>query len=135
MKRLSTVCGLALALGLSGEATVARAQFVPQQVGPQQPALSPYLNLARPGNAGINYGGLVQPQINAAKQMQNLQQQQLGLFAQLGAAEGDLIGGPTGVTITGHPTMFFNYSHYFGQAGGNYGPMMPPPGVYGAYKK
>jgi hypothetical protein len=123
-----------------GSASQARAQFFQPGGGApnQPPTLSPYLNLTRPGAPGINYYGMVRPQVDTAKQMQVLQQQQLQqqqLYGQLGMFDdGTGQAAPT-VAVTGHQATFFNYSHYFGQAGGNFAPMQPPPGINPALKR
>ena len=122
--------GAALAAGLGLLATADRAQaqvFYQPQTNPYgQPAISPYLNLTRPGNPAVNLYGLVRPQQDVNRQLQGLQQQQHALMAQLGAGSEDDVTVPN-YAITGHATVFFNYSHYFGQAGGNIHPTAPPP--------
>jgi len=115
------MAGLA-ALGLAGFLTTgaARAQLGYQQ--PQtnpfnQPAVSPYLNLLRPGaSAGVNYTTLVRPQVDTGRALQNLQHQvtqdQQVLMGQLGTAPAGF--NPSAVLpLTGHPTQFMTYSHYF----------------------
>jgi len=67
--------------------------------------VSPYLNLIRPGNPGINYYGLVRPQIETDRYIQ--QQEIL-------AAQTQVVGAtPLPITVTGHPTRFLSYSQYF----------------------
>jgi hypothetical protein len=122
---------MALAAGLAFVATAqpsaAQVPFQPQANPYVRPAVSPYLNLARSGNPAINLYGLVKPQIDTNRQIQSLQtqQQQQGLMPQLG------VGGDEDSTIanyasTGHPAGFFNYSHYYGPAGGFGRPATPP---------
>ncbi len=85
-----------------------------QPVNPfQRPAVSPYLNMTRGGNPAINYFGLVQPQLNTAKSILQLQVQQQTM-PQLGQPFAPL-DGSAGFSLpeTGHPTAFFNYSTYF----------------------
>jgi hypothetical protein len=103
--------------------------FLQNQPNPYlRPPVSPYLNLNRPGvPGGVNYYGLVKPQFEVNKQLQNLQMQQRGMMPQLGVGEEDVT--TSAYAITGHPTAFFYYSHYFGQAGGNVRPAQPPPAV------
>jgi hypothetical protein len=61
----------------------------------QRPGFSPYLNLLRPDvNPAINYYGLVQPQLNAANAIQNLQYQQFYSQSQQASAANTLP--PTG---------------------------------------
>jgi hypothetical protein len=127
MKRKLLGMALATSLGILATADRAKAQ-VPQTNPSGQPAFSPYLNLTRPGNPAVNLFGLVRPQMDTNRQLQGLQQQQLqqqGLIAQLGVGGEDEVTTPI-YAITGHNTTFFNYSHFFGQAGGNIRPSMPP---------
>jgi hypothetical protein len=70
------------------------------------PVISPYLNMARGGNAAVNYYGLVRPQLDARNAIQQLQQHE---FAP--AASSAPIG--NGAPNTAHPVQFMNYSHYF----------------------
>jgi hypothetical protein len=118
------VAPLLLLGGVGGVAPSAHAQgYVRPQTNPfPKPAVSPYLNLLRGGNPAINYYGLVRPQEDTATallQLQQQQQQQMANQALLAA------GDPT-LPVTGHPTRFFNYSHYFFNQGGG------PAGVLGA---
>jgi hypothetical protein len=96
-----------------------RAQFQPGLPGgppgppgpTTRPAFSPYLNLARRDTApGINYYGLVRPQINTQQSIQGLQQQQQAtareLVMQQGAVSPDL-------PVTGQPVGFMNAGGYF----------------------
>jgi hypothetical protein len=103
----------------------ARAQFgysKPPTSPFNQPTVSPYLNMARGGNAAINYNTLVRPQIDTGRAIQQLQSQvsqdQQVLIGQFSAA-------PTGydasaaLPLTGHPVQFMNYAHYYTPAAGN----------------
>jgi hypothetical protein len=80
-----------------------------QQFGQSnQPAVSPYLNLLRPGNSpGFNYYGLVRPQMQFQNDIQNLQNQAMTNRAAITDINGLLV--PT----TGHSTYFLNTSSYF----------------------
>jgi hypothetical protein len=135
MKRLLTAGWLATQLGLWFATGPAAAQFIFQQQQPnpfQRPAVSPFINLARPGNAGINYYGLVRPQYDVNRQLLLLQQQRgttpLGIMP-------DEDWMTYGGADSGHPSTFFNYSHYFfGQAGTGAGrPVQTPVGQYGRH--
>jgi hypothetical protein len=101
----------------------AQPGYVRPQTNPYgQPIVSPYVNLNRGfGNAGINYFGIVRPQLQAQQAFQQLQQQQAYLDQAVAA-------GITGVDPnqpgTGHGTRFFNYSHYFSNQGSR---AVPPP--------
>ncbi len=111
--------------------TTAFAQFGYTQPQPQGgPTFSPYLNLNRSGTqAGINYFGLVRPQLQTNQQLQNLQNQQALLANELGG--GAIVPGqPVPVSTTGHPVYYFDYARYFplqglsnggGAGGGGYG--------------
>jgi hypothetical protein len=85
-----------------------------------RPPVSPYLNLMRPGLSGINYYGLVRPQVDAATAIQQLQQQQLALAAAGGSLDNAAL--PT----TGHTTRFMNYGRYFFNQGGANAPALVP---------
>jgi hypothetical protein len=119
MKKLIVACAAGLAGLLS--AGSARAQFyTPPQVNPfYRPPVSPYLNLMRPGTpGGINYYGLVRPQLQFSTGLQRVEQEALAARYQDGAY-------PT----TGHATRFFNYGGYFMNQGG--GPTTTGRGVGG----
>lgn len=128
MSRSYRTLSWSLAVGLAAVAApVAQAQFAP----PQSPAVSPYLNLLRNGSPMfLNYYGLVQPQIQAQQQLQNLQNQVQGLDAALSAGG----AGGSGAS-TGHPWGYFTHRGYFlnnrsGNAGGG-GLGMPGGGSVG----
>jgi hypothetical protein len=83
-----------------------------------QPPVSPYLNLLRGGApAGVNYYGIVRPQLQFYSSIGMLQQQQQGLAA---AQSG--LGDSAAVVISGHPILFDNLSHYYGGTGTATGP-------------
>jgi hypothetical protein len=72
------------------------------------PALSPYLNLQRAGaSAGVNYYGLVRPQMEFRNALQGLQQNFSGLAAQ------QTVDPQTGYPVTGHVATFLNTGTYF----------------------
>jgi hypothetical protein len=119
---VSAVLAMPLALSSLGSGRAA-AQFPPQGPGgiPNTgPAVSPYLNILRPGNtAGANYYGLVKPQLEFRNAFRGLQQQVTG---QQMAQSTDP---RTGLPETGHGAMFLNTHGYFlnnspgqGQGGG-----------------
>jgi hypothetical protein len=123
MKNLLLAC-LAGLLGL-GFAARAEAQFyTPPATSPfYRPPVSPYINLALPGNAGLNYYGLVRPQLATTAALNQLAAQQQALGTSLAATTDPYAVGP----ITGHSTRFFNYSHYYGSRSGGGGLAVPPP--------
>jgi hypothetical protein len=121
---------VAMGVVLAATADKAMAQALANN-GLTHPAVSPYLNLNQGGNQGINYYALVKPQINTAKQLQTLQTQiqQQQLMPQLGAAAVEDDGLMANYAVTGHPSGFFNLSHYYGQAGTLGRPVPPPTAV------
>ena len=138
MRRCMLGCTLLAGLGLFAMTTVASAQMgMSGQNNPYyRPAVSPYVNLARGGNAAANYYGIVVPQANFQRQIQTLQQQQ-GFMSQLGIANADEEDFTMGArSITGHPTMFFNYGNYFGQSSttGNRQGTGPTQSIFGKKK-
>jgi hypothetical protein len=69
------------------------------------------LNLIRTGSdPGINYYGLVRPQIDFRRDILGLGQQYNNLSGML-ASEAQSTGQPL---MTGHPIRFQNYLHYYG---------------------
>jgi hypothetical protein len=88
----------------------AQVSYQRPQLGPSnRPTISPYLNLARGGNTAINYYGVVRPQQETARSLQNIQQQlQFGQSTPPASEE----AGSTRF-LTGHPTQFGNLGHYF----------------------
>jgi hypothetical protein len=131
MMRFVLSVAMAGGLGLAAAADKATAQAL--NTGPNtnpylQPAVSPYVNMNRPGNQATNYYGLVKPQLNTTKQLQSLQTQlqQQQLMPQLGVANADDDVVMANYAVTGHPTAFSNVSHYFGQPGGLVRPVQPP---------
>jgi hypothetical protein len=125
MKRWLHVC--CLALGCSLQALPAAAQQPLQlpgqgrlgqysQPGGDRAVVPPILNMNRGGNPAINYFGIVQPQIDASRNLQQLQQQ----FQQLDGTSTLTQGAYTAATApgtsmltTGHPVAFMNYAAYF----------------------
>jgi hypothetical protein len=117
MKRFAfaTICAVGLTLSVGVE--VASAQPPPPGVSyARPPAYSPYLNLLRSGNsAGVNYYGLVRPEIQFRQSIQNLSTQ-VDANAQ---AIGNLATTGNGQSATGHSTQFMNLGGYFlGNSGG-----------------
>ncbi len=81
------------------------------------PAVSPFLNLAQPGiNPGVAYQTLVAPQLQLGNAVA-LQQQQIGRLQQMTPATGHTTPTLTAGAIlqTGHPTSFLNTLSYFPQ--------------------
>ncbi len=86
----------------------------PRPFGPatRSPSFSPYLNLLRQGNsAGVNYYGLVRPQIQAQNSLNNLQGQ---LFDNRRAIEEQSAQMNAALPATGDKTVtFLNTGGYF----------------------
>jgi hypothetical protein len=99
------------AIAVAFFSSVALAQ-PPGGVAPNRPVYSPYLNLVRrDAPAGINYYGLVRPQIAAQNNIQALQQQiTLGQQQQLAAEQ---LAVTRELPITGQQTFFLNTGGYF----------------------
>src|SRR5262249_32261641 len=85
----------------------------PQTSPFQRPAISPYLNLFRPGgNFTQNYFGLVQPQMQFYSGINQLQMGQFNLSRQITGLEAQQF--PTENAIpTGMKTGFFTHQKYF----------------------
>src|SRR5438067_3804138 len=117
MGKILTRGAAPLALLLFWSVPGARAQFNPYRPGSPagRPPVSPYLNLARPGNSALNYYNLVRPEFEFRNAYQSLQQQLNRQETALSQVAADAL--PT----TGHTTSFLNYSHFYpgvrGQAG------------------
>jgi hypothetical protein len=137
MRSLKMILALAagpLALGLSP--THASAQIFMQQNPPGQigqynppraglggPAYSPYNNLNRPGGAASNYFGIVRPQLDASRAINQLQQQQAvgpgpaeEAYYQNGGQQ--FYKDPASQLQTGHPVGFGYTGQYFPQQTG-----------------
>ena len=111
---MKTIVLCVVALGfLAYFATASQAQYpnmpgMGGQVG--RPAVSPYLNIIRGGDPGINYYGLVRPQVAAAKAFQSLGDNIVALEA---SANQPL--------QTGHTSSFMTHYRYFGTSVGRPG--------------
>jgi hypothetical protein len=89
---------------------------VPASQQINNPAVSPFLNLAQPGiNPGVAYQTLVAPQLQLSNAVA-LQQQQIGVLQQA-TAPGHTAPqqAPGTILATGHPTSFMNTLGYFPQ--------------------
>jgi hypothetical protein len=124
MKRWVIAAGAALGLLVVLGPERASAQFMqpPASFGQMPPnplgipQFSPYLNLMRGNNPGINYFGVVQPQLQTQQSLMQLQQQQTLLEQQQQLSLTGLVpvGGLGGAPLpTGHQAQFMNYLHYF----------------------
>ncbi len=108
-------CGLlavVLAVGLLPGAARAQPPGVPGGFGAPRPVYSPYLNLARRDvPVGINYYGLVRPQVAAQNGLQALQQQ-LGQTQRLLATAPSPAANEV-LPVTGQQVTFLNTGGYF----------------------
>ena len=119
-----------------GRGAAGRAQFGYQrpQTNPYgAPAVSPYLNMLRPGaNPCSNYYGLVKPQMNTNQSIQQLQQYTFGI----NSATQPNTDEANRQSTTGHAVQFFNYGSYFPMAGaGRTGGLGGLGGQTQAYKR
>jgi hypothetical protein len=72
-----------------------------------RPAVSPYINLLRGGSSGgVNYYGLVRPEIEFRSGIQRNQQQ-------IAASQQSYSELTTGLSTTGHPTRYMTHWSYF----------------------
>jgi hypothetical protein len=122
MKRIGWSLLIGGMLLLVWEPGRAPAQFFPPPAGFGQPpsnplgipTFSPFLNLRRGGSPGINYFGIVQPQLATQQTLQQLQQGQYLLEQQTAALTQPGATGLGGMALpTGHEVRFLNYLHYF----------------------
>jgi hypothetical protein len=115
-------CALGVLVSMAGG--TAWAQIPNYQLPSSRPAVSPWLNLLRPGsNPANNYYNLVQPQFEFGAGINNLQQQTLANRGAISSLEGGLAAQYT----TGHRTGFMTQNRYFlnnnsGAAGTSRGP-------------
>ena len=104
MKRIHGML-LGLLMLASANSVQAQGSYTRPATSPSgSPVVSPYLNLARGGNPAVNYYGLVRPQMDAQRAVQQLQS---GTAAPASSLPMDAM--PT----SGHPVQFMNFSHYF----------------------
>ncbi|HEX3314515.1 MAG TPA: hypothetical protein VHR72_06450 [Gemmataceae bacterium] len=97
--------------------------YVPPRVGYGGPAYSPYNNLNRPGGAANNYFGIVRPQMDAARAINQIQQQQAVGPGPAEEAYGygtqqPFTRDPANQLTTGHAVTFANTAQYFPQQTG-----------------
>jgi|GEM_PF-3546201 len=94
-----------LAVALLASAAPLWAQYPANPAN--RPAVSPYINLLRAGSsAGVNYYGLVRPDIEFRSGIQRNQQQII-------ANQQSVSDVTTGVMTTGHPTRYMTHWNYF----------------------
>src|SRR5438094_5735995 len=98
----------ALAFALMASAAPLWAQGLGAPGNPaNRPAVSPYINLLRAGSsAGVNYYGLVKPEIEFRTGIQRNQQQ-------IAAGQQSLTEFSAGLSTTGHPTRYMTHWSYF----------------------
>lgn len=99
-------------VALIATATVASAQ--PQPATTQRPSFSPYLNLARGGSSpGINYMGVVRPQMQMQQQYGQLQQQLRQTNQNLQEVGNAVYGADPNLALSGHASVFNSTGRYF----------------------
>jgi hypothetical protein len=113
MKRCLASLFAVLIAAASAHAQPQIGSYNPPVVNPR-PIVSPYLNLNRNGfgNTAVDYFGIVRPQIDNQRAIQQLQQQfqfTQGQVGQLNQQQPADEMAPTGRALGG----YFNYSHYF----------------------
>jgi hypothetical protein len=119
MKRWINASLLALGLvaALAPGRAAAQSAFAPGTFGRPvpnpfgTPAVSPYVNLNRGGSPGINYYGLVRPELQTQQSLMQLQQGQVLLQQSQAAFQTGLAGGTP--LLTGHEVQFQNYMQFF----------------------
>jgi hypothetical protein len=111
-------------LGLAGGTAAAQPPYSPagQPTGPvTRPTFSPYMNLLRSSNSpGVNYYGLVRPQVQAHRAISELQS------AVTRPAVTPFDTADPGLPVTGQTFGYMTHSRYFmnnqaGGAGGSWG--------------
>lgn len=116
------------AFALIGSVSVAFAQpTVPGAGNVGSPPLSPYLNLMRNqsnnANPAFNYLTITRPQQQFNQAANRLNQQLQATNVQLQQNQNSLaiLGGDTGLPVTGHAATFGNLGNRFGNIGGSGG--------------
>jgi len=127
MRHLVLAALTAVGLVGAGLAPVqAQLPYVAPQTNPfGTPVISPFINLARPGNPAVNFFGIVQPQIGTMNALQQLQAGSLYSGANPYASNLDA----NQQLVTGHVSQFQNHWGYFqnwrGRTGGGVLPNNP----------
>jgi hypothetical protein len=97
-----------------------------------RPIFSPYLNLNQNTSLGvlpgINYAGIVRPELQLYGDVGSLQRQVTGVEGGLGTPDQS-----SGQLFTGHPTQFMNLTHFFPGAQGAGGAGRRPGAVAPTY--
>jgi hypothetical protein len=109
MIRSTIAAGVVVLMGLGG-AVLAQPPGIGPGASPpiSRPPVSPYLNLLRSGNSpGVNYYGLVRPQLEFRQSIQNLQQQSINTQSEISGLIDSTF------PATGHRTTFLNTGGYF----------------------
>lgn len=109
MNRLLLSLGLTVAVASTGA-----AQPVPPGGGASRPTFSPYLSLANGGNPGANYFGIVRPQQQMQRQInQNAQQFQQSTGALQQELNGLAVGADPNLPSTGQVARFNSLAPYY----------------------
>jgi hypothetical protein len=100
------VTGLGLSFFVSAAPLAAQVQGIGGNPG-NRPVVSPYINLLRAGSSGgVNYYGLVRPEIEFRSGIQRNQQQ-------ISASQQSYSELTAGLSTTGHPTRYMTHWSYF----------------------
>ncbi len=119
IRLLGPVALLGLSLVFVGPALGQVPQGGSPNVPQTGPTVSPYLNLLRRGNsAGVNYYGIVRPQMDFRNSLRSQQQATNAGLQALAAANDPM----TGLPVSGHIAVFQNTGGYFLNS---YGGMVP----------
>jgi hypothetical protein len=110
--RLKYLCPVALLLAVVANGHAQIGYNRPITSPTSRPAVSPYLNLTRPGNTALNYFNLVRPEFEFRNAYQGIQRQVNRQGEELQAADAGFL------PPTGHSTSFLNLSHYYPGRGG-----------------
>jgi hypothetical protein len=108
---MGVLCGLfALLMTWAGEPVHAQGYSLDPS---RKPAVSPYINILRTGSSpGINYYGIVRPEIAFRNQLFQVEGQQTALGNQISSQQQDLARA-TALPPTGHPSGFMTQGKYF----------------------
>lgn len=122
MRSRTTLAATLLALASAHGVALGQAPLRPGGITPNaRPAVSPYINLVRPGTApAINYYGIVRPEIAFRNSILGLQGD-VEANRQLITTGRDASGPGAGVLATGHSAVFLNTGGYFLNSAGGIG--------------
>ncbi len=102
------------AMLVSASAAQAQMGYGTQRFGVNRPTVSPYLNLLQPGGSGVTapYQTLVRPLVDERNRAQAQQRQINRVQSDLSRTR-QQFSQQRGAYMTGHPTRFMVYSHFY----------------------